>query len=147
MSIFSSIKDAIFGHEAKVAAPAAAPPKPAAASGIPANPANANWPLWVWCRSCRERVTGAGCWRRPFCLPGATVLPAFTSTPAHWTIRRRFQPIAAPVSQPTNVRWSAFPIRVCSESCRATARLRCRCWVRTHRSIRHRTIARKRVPA
>jgi len=41
MSIFSSIKDAIFGHEAKVAAPAAAPPKPAAASGIPANPANA----------------------------------------------------------------------------------------------------------
>jgi len=43
MSIFSSIKDAIFGHEAKVAAPAAAPPKPAAASGIPANPANANW--------------------------------------------------------------------------------------------------------
>src|SRR3982750_2541697 len=38
MSIFSAIKDAIFGHQAQAAAP-----KPAASSGIPANPANANW--------------------------------------------------------------------------------------------------------
>ena len=49
MSIFSRIKDAIFGHDSKPAAPAnrapAPPPasSPKPASGIPASPANANW--------------------------------------------------------------------------------------------------------
>jgi len=52
MSIFSRIKDAIFGHDAKPAAstpptPRAAPTPTSAsakpASGIPASPANANW--------------------------------------------------------------------------------------------------------
>ena len=47
MSIFSRIKDAIFGHDSKPAAPTqrtAPPPAPAKpASGIPASPANANW--------------------------------------------------------------------------------------------------------
>jgi hypothetical protein len=46
MSIFTRIKDAIFGHDTKGAtpAPAAAPAatKPAS-SGIPASPADANW--------------------------------------------------------------------------------------------------------
>jgi hypothetical protein len=44
MSIFTRIKDAIFGHDTKAAAPAPspAPAKPASA-GIPASPANANW--------------------------------------------------------------------------------------------------------
>ena len=44
MSIFTRIKDAIFGHDTKAATPA---PSPAAAkpasSGIPASPADANW--------------------------------------------------------------------------------------------------------
>ena len=43
MSIFTRIKDAIFGHEAKAASPRPAPAKPATTSGIPASPANANW--------------------------------------------------------------------------------------------------------
>jgi hypothetical protein len=43
MSIFTRIKDAIFGHGSKSAAPAPAPARPASSPGIPANPANANW--------------------------------------------------------------------------------------------------------
>jgi hypothetical protein len=49
MSIFTRIKDAIFGHEAKAATPTAmapdnrAPAPRAAPSSIPASPANANW--------------------------------------------------------------------------------------------------------
>ena len=50
MSIFSRIKDAIFGHAAQATTPkAAGAPRPAAATpqrapaGIPASPADANW--------------------------------------------------------------------------------------------------------
>ena len=48
MSIFTRIKDAIFGHEspAEAGAPKPAPqsaPKPATTSGIPASPADAKW--------------------------------------------------------------------------------------------------------
>jgi 3-oxoacyl-ACP reductase-like protein len=48
MSIFTRIKDAIFGHEAAAAAPQSpgttpAPASAANAPGIPASPANANW--------------------------------------------------------------------------------------------------------
>jgi hypothetical protein len=49
MSIFSRIKDAIFGHEAKAASPTSgapatrAPAPRAAPASIPASPANANW--------------------------------------------------------------------------------------------------------
>lgn len=54
MSIFSRIKDAIFGHgrsegpsvataPAGTASKPAAPPKPAAAPGIPASPVDARW--------------------------------------------------------------------------------------------------------
>jgi hypothetical protein len=49
MSIFSRIKDAIFGHQASGAASAPATPQPPTAqastapSGIPASPANAKW--------------------------------------------------------------------------------------------------------
>src|SRR4249919_2171564 len=40
MSIFSRIKDAIFGHGTS---PGGAAPKPATSPGIPASPANAKW--------------------------------------------------------------------------------------------------------
>jgi len=43
MSIFTRIKDAIFGHEAKAPSAGPAPVKTATSPGIPANPANAKW--------------------------------------------------------------------------------------------------------
>ena len=48
MSIFTRIKDAIFGHESSAEAGAQKPapqsaPKPATTSGIPASPADAKW--------------------------------------------------------------------------------------------------------
>jgi Domain of unknown function (DUF3597) len=43
MSIFTRIKDAIFGHDTKAATSSQAPTKPASSPGIPASPADAKW--------------------------------------------------------------------------------------------------------